>query len=300
MKYRETILRSPSGREVIIGHDRPFTIIGERLNPTNKKKLTAAYLARDFDYVIKEARRQVDAGAHVLDVNVAVGGLFGDEEAVLLKEVVEVLQEALPDVPLCIDSSTIQALQLAVPAYKGKALVNSATAEPEHLHEVMAIVKDTGSAVIGLAQGADGIAPDVEGRFADAVRIIDYAQSIGISLDDVLIDVCTMPLSAIPDSGRVGLTTNRRVVETYGVNTTSGASNVSFGLPARHQLTATYVAMGIAHGFTASIVDPTHVEMIEVIRAADLIMGHDEWAQAYIGYHRRKAAEAAAASGTSA
>jgi 5-methyltetrahydrofolate--homocysteine methyltransferase len=267
----ETIVRSPS-RAVHIGPDRPFVIIGERINPTNRARLAAEMAAGDFSRVRAEAIAQVQAGAQVLDVNAGVP--LADEPAILA-EAIRVIQEAV-DVPLCIDSSVVKALEAGLAAYQGKALVNSVTGESDRLDVVLPLVKKYGAAVIGVANDETGISEDPQVRFAVAQKIVARAESLGITREDVIIDPLAMPIGAVTAAGVSLFALVRRLREGLGVNTVCGASNISFGLPDRVTLNGAFLAMAISAGMTCAITNPLEDSLRKLVLAADVMMAHDE------------------------
>jgi len=267
----ETIVRSPS-REVHIGPDRPFVIIGERINPTNRARLAAEMAAGDFSRVRTEAVAQVQAGAQVLDVNAGIP--LADEPAILA-EAIRVIQEAV-DVPLSIDSSVVKALEAGLAAYQGKALVNSVTGESDRLDVVLPLVKQYGAAVIGVANDESGISEDPRVRFAVAQKIVARAESFDIPREDVIIDPLAMPIGAVTAAGVSLFTLVRRLREELGVNTVCGASNISFGLPDRVTLNGVFLAMAIGAGMTCAITNPLEDSLRKLVLAADVMMAHDE------------------------
>ena len=267
----ETIVRSPS-RVVHIGPDRPFVIIGERINPTNRARLAAEMAAGDFSRVRAEAIAQVQAGAQVLDVNAGIP--LADEPAILA-EAIRVIQEAV-DVPLCIDSSVVKALEAGLSAYQGKALVNSVTGESDRLDVVLPLVKKYGAAVIGVANDETGISEDPQVRFAVAQKIVARAESLGITREDVIIDPLAMPIGAVTTAGVSLFALVRCLREGLGVNTVCGASNISFGLPDRVTLNGAFLAMAISAGMTCAITNPLEDSLHKLVLAADVMMAHDE------------------------
>lgn len=277
----ETLISSPT-KEVRIGSEQPFIIIGERINPTGRKKLAAEIREGNFERVISDAQAQVAAGAHLLDVNAGIPMI---DEAEILAEIVQLVQSVV-DVPLSIDSSVVAALEAGLRVYKGKALVNSVTGEDERLEVVLPLVKEYGAAVIGIANDETGISHDPDVRFAVAKKIVERAESYGIPREDVIIDPLAMPVGAIAGSGATLYTITRRISEELGVNTTCGASNVSFGLPGRDALSATFLSMAISAGMTCAILNPLKAETANAIRGANLLMGHDDNAQAWIQANR--------------
>jgi 5-methyltetrahydrofolate--homocysteine methyltransferase len=277
----ETRVSSPS-KEVIIGDNQPTVLIGERINPTGKKKLAEALKAGDLEIVRKEALAQVQAGADIIDVNV---GVFGIDEAALLPKTVQTVMETV-DTPLCLDSSNPDALEAALKVYKGKPLVNSVSGEEHSLKRVLPLIKKHGAAVIGLVQDDDGIPKDAEGRVRVARKIVNRAEAAGIPREDVIIDCLAFAVGAEPDSGVAIMEAIRRIKVELGVNMTMGASNVSFGLPDRELLNNAFVVMATAAGATCLIVDVAKVRSI--ILAADLVLGRDKRARRYIGAYRQR------------
>lgn len=275
----KTVVSSKT-KTVLIGPDRPFTIIGERINPTGRKKLAAEMAEGNYERVIADAIAQVNAGAHMLDVNT---GVPMADEPTLMKHVIELVQ-SITDVPLSIDSSIVEALASGLEAYQGKALVNSVTGEEDRLESVLPLVKKYNAAVIGISNDETGISDDPEVRFAVAKKIMERALDHGIPKDDVLIDPLVMPVGAMQNAGRTVFQIIRRVRQELNCNTVCGASNVSFGLPNRTILNAAFVPMLIASGMTAAITNPLESEILKAIIAADVLMGNDEncinWIQA--------------------
>ncbi len=278
----ETKVASTS-REVIIGDNQPTVLIGERINPTGKKKMTESLKAGDLEIVRKEALAQVQAGADILDVNVAV---FGIDEVDLLPRAVRAVMEVV-DVPLCFDSSNADALEGALKVYKGKPLVNSVTAEERSLKKVLPLVKEYGAAVIGMVQDEDGIPKDAERRIRMAHKIVEKVEAAGISREDLVIDCLAFAVGAEPSSGVAVMEAIRRIKAELGVNMTMGGSNVSFGLPDRRLINNAFVAMAVAAGVTCPIVDVARVRSI--VLAADLVLGRDQRGRRYIeGYRQRQ------------
>jgi 5-methyltetrahydrofolate--homocysteine methyltransferase len=281
----ETLLTSPT-EEVRIGPDHPFVIIGERINPTGRKRLAAEMAAGNYDRVRKDALAQVAAGAHVLDVNAGIP--LADEPAILA-EAIRIVQSVV-DVPLSIDSSIVKALEAGLAAYQGKPLVNSVTGEEERLEVVLPLVAQYKAAVIGISNDETGISEDPDVRIAIAKKIVERAESYGIPRADVLIDPLAMPVGAVRYAGATLFKIVRRVREELGVNTICGASNISFGLPDRPTLNAAFIAMAIATGMTCAITNPLEPEIQKIILAADVMMGHDENCSAWLKAHRAGAA----------
>lgn len=274
-----TILSS-AGRQVVIGSDKPFVIIGEKINPTGNKKLAAALQAGDLQTVKDLAERQVAWGADVLDLNVGVPGM--DEVSTISKVVA--LVSAAVDVPLCIDSGKADILAAGLYAAPGKPLVNSVNAEPKQLAGVLPIVKDRGAAVIGLAIGEAGIPKTPEERVAAAERIIEHAAKIGIPPEDVVIDPLVMTVGSDSKAALVTLQTIELLKKEFGININLGASNVSFGLPDRLTLNQAFLAMAMQAGATCSITDP--IKLGTTIRASDVLLGRDDFAMSFLKYFR--------------
>lgn len=273
----ETVISSPS-KTIVIGPDRPFTIIGERINPTGRKQLAAEMAAGDYSRVEKDVLAQVAAGAHMLDVNAGIP--LADEPAIL-EDVIQLVQ-SLTDVPLCIDSSIVEALRRGLETYKGKALVNSVTGEEERLEEVLPLIKKHNAAVIGISNDETGISDDPEVRFQVAKKIVERAQDHGIPPEDVIIDPLVMPIGAKQFAGRQVFSIIRRVQEELGCNTVCGASNVSFGLPNRSALNSAFLPMLITAGMTCAITNPLESEIKQAILAADALYGNDQNCAAWI------------------
>ena len=280
-----TLISSPT-RELHIGPEYPFVIIGERINPTGRKKMAEALAAGDLDQVVRDAVAQVEAGAHMLDVN---AGIPMVDEPALLAEIVQLVQ-ANVEVPLSIDSSVVAALEAGLKVYKGKALVNSVTGEEERLESVLPLVKQYNAAVIGITNDDSGISHDPEVRFAVAQKIVARAEAYGIPREDVIIDPLALPVGVVTASGAAVYHITRRCREELGVNTICGASNISFGLPNRSALNTTFISMAIAAGMTCAILNPLIPETMNTIRAANLLMGHDEYAMAWIRANRPRPA----------
>jgi 5-methyltetrahydrofolate--homocysteine methyltransferase len=281
----KTVVEGKSGK-VIISNETPTVIIGERINPTGKKKLTAALKEMNFDYVVQEAIRQVEAGAHIIDVNVGASGVIEEE---LLPEVVKRVADAV-GVPICIDSSKPEALEAALKVCPGRPLLNSTTGEERTLAAVLPLAKKYNVPVIGLANDEKGIPRDADTRVAIAKKILDRAVSLGMAPEDILIDVLVLPIGADTTTGKVTFETARRISEELGLNIVVGASNVSHGLPDRKAINAAFFALGSACGMTAYIADPTVLEITQTILAADMLMGKDDWAANYISFYRKKEA----------
>jgi 5-methyltetrahydrofolate--homocysteine methyltransferase len=267
----ETILTSPT-KEVHIGTDHPFVIIGERINPTGRSKLAAEMAAGNFERVRADAIAQAQAGAQVLDVN---AGIPMADEPAIMAEAIRLVQ-SVTDLPISIDSSVIKALESGLMAVKGKALINSVTGEEERLEAVLPLAKRFGAAVIGISNDETGISQDPDVRFGVAKKIVERAEKIGIPREDVLIDPLVLPVGAVGSSGPAVFRLLRRVREELGVNTVCGASNVSFGLPDRVTLNGAFLTMAIANGLTSAITNPLEESIRKLILAANVMMGHDE------------------------
>lgn len=266
----DTVIASAT-REVVIGSGRPFVMIGERINPTGRKLLAEEMRAGDFSRVERDAIAQVESGAQMLDVNAGIP--LADEPAILARTVQ--LVQALVDVPLSIDSSIVDALEAGLSAYRGKALVNSVTGEEERLERVLPLVKKHGAAVVAISNDDTGISEDPDVRFAVAKRIVERAADHGIPREDVIVDPLVMPIGAMPTAGRQVFALLRRLHDELKVNTTCGASNVSFGLPNREGINAAFLTMAISNGLTSAITNPLLPDVRAAIMAADVLMGND-------------------------
>ena len=266
----DTVISSAT-KEVVIGFNRPFVIIGERINPTGRKILAAEMADGDFSRVEADARAQVEAGAHMLDVNAGIP--LADEPAILAKAIQ--LVQSITDVPLSIDSSIVAALEAGLAVYKGKALVNSVTGEEERLEVVLPLVKKYGAAVIAISNDETGISEDPDVRFAVAKKIVERAMDYGIPASDVVVDPLVMPIGAINQAGVQVMRLVRRLREELKVNTSCGASNVSFGLPNRDGINSAFLTMAMAAGLTSAITNPMHIEVIKAVMGADVMLGHD-------------------------
>lgn len=266
----DTVISSAK-REVVIGFNRPFVIIGERINPTGRKILAAEMLAGDYSRVIADALAQVEAGAHMLDVNAGIP--LADEPALLAKAIE--LVQSVTDVPLSIDSSIVAALEAGLAVYKGKALVNSVTGEEDRLETVLPLVAKYGAAVVAISNDETGISQDPDVRFAVAKKIVERASDYGIPASDIVVDPLVMPIGAINHAGVQVMRLVHRLRTELKVNTTCGASNVSFGLPERNGINGAFLTMAMASGMTSAITNPLHAEVIKAVMAADVMMGHD-------------------------
>jgi 5-methyltetrahydrofolate--homocysteine methyltransferase len=266
----DTVISSAT-REIVIGFNRPFVIIGERINPTGRKLLAAEMAAGDFSRVESDALAQVAAGAHMLDVNAGIP--LADEPAILARAIQ--LVQSITDVPLSIDSSIVAALEAGLAVYKGKALVNSVTGEEDRLETVLPLVKKYGAAVVAISNDETGISEDPDVRFEVAKKIVHRAMDHGIPASDVVVDPLVMPIGAINQAGVQVMRLVKRLREELKVNTTCGASNISFGLPARDGINSGFLTMAIASGMTSAITNPLHGDIVRACMAADVMMGHD-------------------------
>jgi len=266
----DTIVSSAT-KEVVIGFNRPFVIIGERINPTGRKILAAEMAAGDFTRVEADARAQVEAGAHMLDVNAGIP--LADEPAILARAIQ--LVQSITDVPLSIDSSIVAALEAGLAVYKGKALVNSVTGEDERLEAVLPLIKKYGAAVIAISNDETGISEDPDVRYAVAKKIVERAMDYGIPASDVVVDPLVMPIGAINQAGVQVMRLVHRLRTELKVNTSCGASNISFGLPNRDGINSAFLTMAMGAGMTSAITNPLHVEVIKACMGADVMLGHD-------------------------
>jgi 5-methyltetrahydrofolate--homocysteine methyltransferase len=287
MNVAETVLTGPGG-EVRIGDEHPFAIIGERINPTGRPVLTEQLTRGDMTTVKADAVAQVAAGARLLDLNAGVPGF---EEPEMLSNVVVAVHEVV-GVPLCIDSSTPEALEVAIPLARGKVLVNSVTAEDASLDRLLPLVKRLGAAVIGMTNDEEGISMDPQVRLNAARKVLDAALDHGIAREDVLIDPLAMPIGAAPDAATAMFETIRLVREELGLNVSCGASNVSFGMPDRHSIDAAFLTMAIRAGMNAAITNPLRQPVRKAALCADLLLGRDGYGAAWIADHRAEQAAA--------
>lgn len=282
----ETVISSAS-KEVVIGFERPFVVIGERINPTGRKLLAEEMKAGDFSRVEADARAQVAAGAQILDVNAGIP--LADEPALLAKAIR--LVQSLTDVPLSIDSSVIEALEAGLEAYEGKALLNSVTGEEERLERVLPLVKKHGAAVVAICNDDSGISTDIDVRYGVAKKIVERASDHGIPACDVVVDPLVMPVGAMPDAGVQVFRLMRRLRTELKVNTTCGASNISFGLPNRPGLNPTFLAMAIGAGMTSAITNPLEASLMQAVRGANVLMDNDPQCGNWISAYREPAAK---------
>lgn len=266
-----TTIISSASKEVRMGFDEPFVIIGERINPTGRKILAEEMKARDYSRVEADALAQVAAGAHMLDVN---AGIPLADEPRILAETIQLVQ-SVTDVPLCIDSSIIDALEAGLAVYQGKALVNSVTGEDESLDRVLPLVAKHGAAVVAISNDERGISEDPDERFEVARKIVERAADYGIAACDIVVDPLLMPIGAVNSAGLQVMHLVRRLREELKVNTTCGASNVSFGLPNRNGINSAFLTMAMGAGMTSAITNPLHAEVVQAVLGADVMLGHD-------------------------
>lgn len=271
-------------KEVIISPAAPFKIIGERINPTRRKKLASTMAEGDFSLVQEDARKQVEAGAHILDVN---AGVPGADEPAIMKGAMQAVMEVV-EVPLCFDSADPEALKAALEHYPGKALINSTTAEEEMMARILPLCKEYGAAVIGVITDDSGIPATPEARLATAKKLIERAADYGVPKEDIIIDALALTVGADHTAGRVTLDSLNLIRQELDVNLNLGASNVSFGLPDREIINTAYLALAIANGLTTAITDPTKLEIRTSLLACDLLMGHDEYAMNWIKAYRKR------------
>ena len=273
----DTVVSSPT-KQVVIGPGRPFVVIGERINPTGRKMLAAEMKEGDYHRVEADALAQVAAGAHMLDVNAGIP--LADEPAILA-EVIQLVQ-SLVDVPLAIDSSIVEALEAGLAVYEGKALVNSVTGEEDRLERVLPLVAKYQAAVVAISNDESGISEDPDVRFEVASKIVRRAADYGIPASDVIVDPLVMPIGAMRYAGVQVFRILRRLRDELGVNSTCGASNISFGLPNRHGINSAFLAMAISNGLTSAITNPLEGEIVSSIKAADVLTGNDRDCAAWI------------------
>jgi 5-methyltetrahydrofolate--homocysteine methyltransferase len=277
-----TVISSET-REVVIGFDQPFVIIGERINPTGRKLLAEEMRNGDYSRVTADAVAQVEAGAHMLDVNAGIP--LADEPAILAETVK--LVQSVTDVPLSIDSSIVAALEAGLAVYQGKPLVNSVTGEEDRLESVLPLVAKHGAAVVAISNDENGISEDPDVRFEVAKKIVTRAADFGIPSEDIVVDPLVMPIGAIPTAGRQVFWLTRRLREELKVNTTVGASNISFGLPHRIGINAAFLAMAAANGLTSAITNPLEPEIRQAVMAANVLNGNDPDCVRWIKTHRQ-------------
>jgi 5-methyltetrahydrofolate--homocysteine methyltransferase len=285
----ETVLRSAT-REVVIGHGQRFCLIGERINPTGRKVFQEQLRAGDLSAIERDVKAQVEGGADVLDVNMGVP--LTDEPELLAKAIQ--LVQALTDLPVCIDSSVVEALEAGLSVYEGRALVNSVTAEDDRMAAILPLVKKYDAAIIALPNDHDEIPMEAGKRLDLTAKIIRVAtEEYGIAKADVVIDPLAMPIGADTSTALVTFETMRRIRDEHGVNMTCGASNTSFGMPDRHTLGSAWLPMAMSAGLTSAIMDTRTPQIVDAVKAADVFLDHDEWGMAWIAAHRAKAAASA-------
>ena len=280
-----TIVASAT-KEIVIGFDQPFCVIGERINPTGRKKLAAEMIEGNFDTVIKDALAQVAAGATMLDINAGVTAVNPNEtEPPLLVKTLEIVQ-GLVDIPLSIDSSVSAAIEAALKVAKGRPLVNSVTGEDEKLEAILPLIKKYNVPVVAISNDETGISEDPDVRFAVARKIVERAADYGIPACDIVVDPLVMPIGAMGTAGRQVFHLLRRLREELKVNTTCGLSNISFGLPHRHGINSAFIPMVIASGMTSAIMNPCRPQEMEMVRAGNVLAGNDPNCQDWIMNYR--------------
>ncbi len=262
---------SSASKEVVIGFEQPFVVIGERINPTGRKLLAEEMKNGDYSRVESDARAQIAAGAQILDVNAGIGTA---DEPRILAECIRLLQ-SITDVPLCIDSSIVDALEAGLAVYEGRALLNSVTGEEDRLERILPLVRKYDCSVVAISNDDSGISEDINTRFEVAKKIVERASDHGIPASRIVVDPLVMPVGAVNTAGRQVMDLVRRLRTELKVNTTCGASNLSFGLPNRNGLNSAFISMAIASGMTSAITNPLHSELMQAVRGADVVMGHD-------------------------
>jgi 5-methyltetrahydrofolate--homocysteine methyltransferase len=276
-----SILKSAS-KEVIIGHDVPFVIIGERINPTGRKKFQEQLRAGDLSQIEIDVQQQVEGGADVLDVNM---GVPLTDEPDLLSRAIKLVQ-LKTDLPICIDSSVIEALAAGLKAYEGKALVNSMTGEDDRMELILPLVKEHNAVIMALSNDETGIPATAQERLVITEKIVRTVEKYGIPLEDLVIDPLAMTVGADPEAVKITLETIYLIKEKFGLNMSMGASNVSFGLPNRHTVNAAFLPMAMSAGLTSAIMDSRTKEIVTSVRAADLLIGNDAWGANWISAFR--------------
>jgi len=283
---QETRLRSAT-KEVVIGHGHRFCLIGERINPTGRRIFQEQLRAGDLSAIERDVQAQVEGGADVLDINM---GVPLTDEPELLAKAIQMVQ-SLTDLPICIDSSVVEALEAGLSVYQGRALVNSITAEDDRMAAILPLVKKYDAAVIALPNDHDEIPMEADKRLVLTEKIIRVAtEEYGMDAADIVIDPLAMPIGADTGNSLVTMDTMRRIREQFGVNMTCGASNVSFGMPARHTLNSVWLPMAMTSGLTSAIMDTRTPQIVEAVKAADVFLDHDDWGTAWISAHRAKQA----------
>ncbi|NBO78783.1 MAG: methyltetrahydrofolate cobalamin methyltransferase [Actinobacteria bacterium] len=276
-----SILRS-ANKEVVIGHDVPFVIIGERINPTGRKKFQEQLRAGDLSQIEIDVQQQVDGGADVLDVNM---GVPLTDEPDLLSKAIKLVQSKT-DLPICIDSSVIEALDAGLKAYEGKALVNSMTGEDDRMEAILPLVKEHKAVIMALSNDETGIPATAKERLDITEKIVRTVEKFGIPLEDLVIDPLAMTVGADTEAVKITLETIHLIKDRFGLNMSMGASNVSFGLPNRHAVNASFLPMAMAAGLTSAIMDARTKEIVTSVRAADLLLGNDAWGANWISAFR--------------
>ncbi len=288
----ETLVSSAT-KEVVIGFERPFCVIGERINPTNRKLLSAEMLAGDYSRVVADVEAQVAAGANMLDIN---AGIPLADEPRILAEVIQLVQ-SITDLPLSIDSSIVEALEAGLAVYQGKPLLNSVTGEDERLESVLPLVKKYNCAVVAISNDETGISEDPDVRFEVARKIVERAEDHGIPRSDIVVDPLVMPVGAINTAGRQVFHLLQRLRDDLKVNSSCGASNVSFGLPNRRGMNAAFLCMAAGAGLTSAIMNPLHPEDMMAVRGANVMNGNDPNCARWIRHYREPAADGAESGG---
>jgi 5-methyltetrahydrofolate--homocysteine methyltransferase len=288
-ELHETILRSAS-KEVVIGHGQRFCLIGERINPTGRRIFQEQLRAGDLSAIERDVKAQVEGGADVLDINMGVP--LTDEPELLAKAIQ--LVQSISDLPICIDSSVVEALEAGLSVYQGRALVNSITAEDDRMAAILPLVKKYDAAVIALPNDHDEIPMEWEKRLDLVAKIVRVAtEEYGIAKADIVIDPLAMPIGADTGNSLVTMEAMRQIRDQHGLNMTCGASNVSFGMPDRHTLGAAWLPMAMTSGLTSAIMDARTPQIVEAVKAADVFLDHDDWGTAWISAHRAKQAATA-------
>ena len=286
----ETVLRSAT-KEVVMGHGHRFCLIGERINPTGRRIFQEQLRAGDLSAIERDVKAQVEGGADVLDINM---GVPLTDEAELLAKAIQLVQ-SISDLPICIDSSVVEALEAGLSVYQGRALVNSITAEDDRMAAILPLVKKYDAAIIALPNDHDEIPMEWEKRLDLVAKIVRVAtEEYGIAKADIVIDPLAMPIGADTGNSLVTMEAMRQIRDQHGLNMTCGASNVSFGMPDRHTLGAAWLPMAMTAGLTSAIMDTRTPQIVEAVKAADVFLNHDDWGMAWIAAHRAKAAAATA------
>ncbi|CAA9362813.1 MAG: Uncharacterized pterin binding enzyme [uncultured Nocardioidaceae bacterium] len=289
-ELHETVLRSAT-KQVVIGHERRFCLIGERINPTGRRIFQEQLRAGDMSAIERDVKAQVEGGADVLDINM---GVPLTDEPELLAGAIRLVQ-GITDLPICIDSSVVEALEAGLSVYQGRALVNSVTAEDERMELILPLVKKYDAAIIALPNDSEEIPMEADRRLELVQHIVDVATGeYGINKADIVIDPLAMPIGADTATAATTFDTMQRIRQVHGLNMTCGASNVSFGMPDRHTLGAAFLPMAMTYGLTSAIMDTRTPQIVDSVKAADLLLGHDEWGGSWIAAHRKRLAAASA------